>query len=341
MSVVAIHLLVQPIEGDAPCGDNLEYLGIHNLQALAAGKPERNIGDSTVPAEEPNWAEVKQQAIDLFARTKDLRVAGILTQALVRTDGMDGLSDGLEILSALLSQHWPCLYPRPEPDEPNDYTIRLNALSFLSDLQRLLNPLRRLQLVASVKHGRFSLRDIQLASGKLKAPQGENAPQPVAIESAFQESDIAALRSTLHGVERSLQHAKDIEEKWADRAASRDLDVAPLTGVLHEIRKELQSALASHPKATPDADADLGASEAERSLAGATPAFSGVMRSRQDVTRAIDSACDYLIKHEPSSPVPLLLKRAKRLMEKDFLQIIQDLAPDAMTQVTKISGTES
>src|SRR5690242_21313615 len=33
---------------------------------------------------------------------------------------------------------------------------------------------------------------------------------------------------------------------------------------------------------------------------------------------------------EPSSPIPLLLERAKRLVAKDFLEVLAELAPDAL-----------
>jgi type VI secretion system protein ImpA len=42
--------------------------------------------------------------------------------------------------------------------------------------------------------------------------------------------------------------------------------------------------------------------------------------------------------NEPASPVPLLLKRALRLVEKNFFEIMQDLAPDSVAQIKLISG---
>jgi type VI secretion system protein ImpA len=45
-------------------------------------------------------------------------------------------------------------------------------------------------------------------------------------------------------------------------------------------------------------------------------------------------------KNEPSSPVPLLLKRAKRLVGLSFVDIIRNLSPDAMAQVQMVSGEE-
>ncbi len=44
--------------------------------------------------------------------------------------------------------------------------------------------------------------------------------------------------------------------------------------------------------------------------------------------------------NEPSSPVPLLIKRAKRLVGRSFVDIIRDLSPDAMSQVKMVSGEE-
>jgi len=338
MSVVAVESLLRPVAPDAPCGENLEYGEVHDLAVLATGKPERQQGEKIVPAEEPSWDEVKQQAVELFSKTKDLRVAAALTQSLVRTDGLLGLSDGLEVVSQLLDSHWEGVHPQPESDAPNDYTIRLSALAFLEDLESLLNPIRRAHLVAVPAHGRFSLRDIHLAAGKIRPGGDENPPQTAAVEAAFRECDIAQLRALLQAVERSLQHASGIESRWATNTGARDLALTGLTELLQEIRKELQSALASHPAAI--------AEDAAQSAGGAQPGsaaapFNGVVRSREDIIRVLDSACDYLIRHEPSSPVPLLLQRAKRLMVKDFMQIIQDLAPDAVDQVAKIGGIDS
>ena len=338
MSVVAVESLLRPVAPDTPCGENLEYGEVRDLAVLAAGKPERQQGEKIVPAEEPSWDDVKQQAIELFSKTKDLRVAAALTQSLVRTDGLLGLSDGLEVVSQLLESHWGGVHPQPESDAPDDYTIRLSALAFLDDLESLLKPIRRANLVAAPAHGRFSLRDIQLAAGKIKPASDETAPQAAAVEAAFRECDIAQLKALLQAVERSVQHASSIESLWAANTGARELTLARLTELLQEIRRELQSALASHPAAL--------AEDAAQSAGGAQPGpaaapFAGVVRSREDIIRVLDSACDYLIRHEPSSPVPLLLQRAKRLMVKDFMQIIQDLAPDAVDQVAKIGGIDS
>jgi type VI secretion system protein ImpA len=61
--------------------------------------------------------------------------------------------------------------------------------------------------------------------------------------------------------------------------------------------------------------------------------------SRHDALAAIERACRYFENHEPSSPVPLLLRRAQRLAPKTFLEIIADVCPNAIEQVTAVSGS--
>jgi type VI secretion system protein ImpA len=79
--------------------------------------------------------------------------------------------------------------------------------------------------------------------------------------------------------------------------------------------------------------------------AASTPAITvvatGEVRTRDDVIQAIDRICEYYEKFEPSSPLPLLLGRARRLVTASFMQIIQDLTPDAIQQAEQIGGGRS
>ena len=41
---------------------------------------------------------------------------------------------------------------------------------------------------------------------------------------------------------------------------------------------------------------------------------------------------------EPANPAPLLLRRAQRLLNKSFVELIADLAPESVVQVKLIAG---
>ena len=55
-----------------------------------------------------------------------------------------------------------------------------------------------------------------------------------------------------------------------------------------------------------------------------------MLRSRDDVLRVIDLAVDYYRRSEPHSPVPLLLGRAREWVQRDFLEVLEDIAPNAL-----------
>ena len=98
-----------------------------------------------------------------------------------------------------------------------------------------------------------------------------------------------------------------------------------------------------------DAAADLGGGAAEAGDAPSAPAMGsgggggqpvGSIRSTADVANALDRIIDYYQRNEPSSPIPLLLRRAKRLVNADFLTIVQDLAPGGIDNVHLVGGID-
>ena len=113
-------------------------------------------------------------------------------------------------------------------------------------------------------------------------------------------------------------------------------DFAALTAQLARINQVLRAQLALHPEG---AAAGVGRADAdaETDAAGGVSA-GGVVKSRQDAIRALDAVADFFRRTEPSSPIPLFLARAKRLVSKDFLEVLADIAPDAVAQARAAGG---
>ncbi|MFO1065046.1 MAG: type VI secretion system protein TssA [Pirellulales bacterium] len=57
--------------------------------------------------------------------------------------------------------------------------------------------------------------------------------------------------------------------------------------------------------------------------------------SREQATSVLDSVCEYFEQHEPASPVPLVLQRAKRMIPMSFVDILRELAPEGLPQVLR------
>ncbi|MGH8762327.1 MAG: ImpA family type VI secretion system protein, partial [Nitrosospira sp.] len=73
---------------------------------------------------------------------------------------------------------------------------------------------------------------------------------------------------------------------------------------------------------------------------GLVSIVSGEINSRADAVRMLDKICEFIEKTEPANPAPLFIRRGQRLMTKNFVEIMQDLAPDSLNQIKQITGLE-
>ncbi len=347
MSVVDVEQLLQAVSDESFCGEDLEYdPAFGALERLSQRKPEQQMGDTVIPAEEPNWGAVKRQSMELLARSKDLRVAAVLTRALTNIDGLPGLEAGLAVLEGLLERYWVEVHPQLDPDDDNDPALRVNTLASLCDQQTLLPAVRLAPLVSSRGFGRFSLRDVQLATGEVAAPSGTAVPDAASVDGAFLEGDLEELQGIATAVARAIERVRAIESLVTEQVGvGNAVDLSALPDLLREAQRVLSARLAQRGIDPGTREAPVEAGEevpvsAESPHIGARQAPSGDISTRQEAIHALDRVCAYFERYEPSSPVPVLLQRAKRLVSKSFLEIIRDLAPDGLPQVEMFRGVD-
>lgn len=352
--VIDLDPLLAPITPESPSGEaDLEYdPAFIDLEDKLKGTPEVEIGGKIVQeGRPPNWTQLKSEAITLLTRTHDLRVTIILCRALLQTDGLMGLRDGLKLIESMIEMFWDTLYPKLDPDDNYDTTQRINILIALNDFDTLIVPLMGVPLCQSSKMGIFALRDIHIAMGKLPPLKKDNksAPTLAIIEAAFKDVEIASIQSTLAAVAESslsiLSIEKLLEEKIESAGPPKFEELrSVLQDIHHTLSQQLaQRGITSSSATVPETEQIGPSSVAEQSpptkglsAQGSIPMDS--ISDRQDVIRMLDKICLFYEKNEPASPVPLLLKRAKNLVEKNFLEIIQDMAPDSVAQMKKLLG---
>jgi type VI secretion system protein ImpA len=346
MPLQNIESLLLPISADAPCGPDLEYdPAFLELDRISQGKPEQQMGDTIVPAEEPDWKEVGNRALALLAKTKDLRIAIRLTRALLNTEALAGLADGLKVLRGIVETFWDGFYPKLDPEDENDPTFRVNILMGLCDSVAFIDRIRFVHLVSSRTFGRFSLRDMAIASGEIPPPAGTEAPKMSAIDGAFNECPIPTLQATAESLRSSLDSLAAIEAFVGDKVgASNGANFSKLTDTLRSAEKILMAQLAKRGVATEGtSEAGDGAGGSGDNTGGRTaggPSIAGEINSREDVVRVLDKIVSYYERAEPSSPIPLLIKRSKRLVSASFLDIVRDIASDGLSQVENLRGKD-
>lgn len=337
MASIDLEKLLEPLSVESPCGPNLEYdAQFLALERLAQGRAEQQMGDSIRPAEPPDFEAVVNQATTLLLRSKDLRVAVQLVRALTQLQGFHGFAEGSALLHGLLERFFANVHPELDPEDDNDPTMRITAIAALC-APDFLSLLRSRPLVTSRNFGPVSLRDFAVATGNV-APAPDAAKRDLAgIEAAFQDSDLTAHQALAADLATSITALVGIEAVFDRETAGH----GPELGALNDILRQAQHAVVSR------LERRVGVTESEAppsvaaSALGGVPAASnptGSIRSRADVVRALEQICTYYAEFEPSSPIPLLLQRGKRLVSKSFLEIIRDMAPDGVSQVESIAG---
>lgn len=338
--IVAEELLA-PISDESPCGEDLSYdPGLQELETLARGKEETQFS----PAEPPDWKGLRALCLELLARSKDLRVAVTLAVASLELDGLAGFRESLALVKGLLERYWPSVYPQLDPADDNDPLQRMNIVASMAmpvgtygDSFRFLERLRAVPLCDSVQMGRYSLADILRAESG--APSSGDKPEvkPAQIDSAFRDSNQEKLNGIFGILSDCITLVQGMDESVTlTVGAKRAPDLTPLSSELTAMR----SRVAPFLKASAAVLGGQGVSTGEAHQAGSQTALSleGEIRSREDVLSLLDKICQFYARFEPSSPVPLVIKRAARLAEMDFMQIMQDLSPDAISQIRTITG---
>jgi len=336
-----IEPLLAEVSPDSPCGPDLGYdPDFMALEQAARGKPEQQFGDTVVPAEEPDWIRIKKQAESLLSRTKDLRVAMLLMRAITCLEGMPGLASGLHLTEQLVARYWDSVHPRLDPDEGNDPTMRLNTLAPLSDPETLLRDVRNMTVFGSGKLGRLSVRNILVALDKLPPAADESVPSQSEVENIVRAAatdnpaSVAALRDALQTV--GTLYALLGEKVGYDHAP----DIKPLTDLLKPIVNLCDSILetGTQPAATAGKEALVETTGTSGEISPV--AVPGEIRSRADAALMLERVCEFMERTEPANPAPLFIRRAQRLMTKSFVEIIQELVPDSLDQIQRLTGLE-
>jgi type VI secretion system protein ImpA len=343
--VIDFDAISRPVDHGQPAGPDLEYSAVAELDRFAAGSPG-TIDPATqelVRAEEPNWHKVAEQATELLGKTKDLRVAVWLTRAELVNRGLPGLADGLKLIALLLENFWEALYPPLDRDEGGDPIERLNVLANLSpDPESLgaeisMRALRGTIILESPEVGRFTVRDLDYVLGRTTAPAGRTAPSESLMAAAWRTGGAAANQVRRDGITIGLAAIQAINQLFVDNSGQR-----PKLDLLQQTFKRVGDFYAKQDNE--DADRAAAGQEAGCDESGASDRIcaenprSGGLVSRANATRILQQVATFVRQSEPSSPAPIFIDRAIKLLQMDFAAIVKELMPESRDRIEMLGG---
>ena len=323
--------LLEAISSENPCGEDLE-----DTQLLASFDAYRLFGQSAPLSAEIDWRDIRDRSLEALGQSKDFRLLAHLGCAAVRTGGLPEYVPILDAATHWLQTWWTESFPRVD----DDAILRKNALNGFADRMAIVDGLRRAPILRHRQLGPVSIRDIEIANGQAQPAEGETqALDLTQLNALLADIDLEELTTLQKHLQGALESLKSIEGVMRDHGGSEAApDFALLQTPLARTAKLVGDTLAARAPAAGQSDAGAAAGSLANMGGAAGGGNLGSIRSREDATRALDAVANFFRASEPSSPIPLLLERAKRLVAKDFLEVLAELAPDALGQAKSASG---
>ncbi|WGG48112.1 type VI secretion system protein TssA [Rugamonas sp. DEMB1] len=296
----------------------------------------------------------------------DLRIVAWLAEAWLRQRGLECLVDGARLLQASLEQYWDGLYPLAED---GDLDARLAALEWFD--RHMAQALGGVQIAAGASPaGRLFtlaewalvLRHERQGAQAAGARRGATPAPGDGKELTRQHFNTAVAMTPAHFYQVLQQQLlatvaalEALTQALAARLAAQAPRLAAIEGRLAECYQALQELAGLSWEAAPEPDEDdaawpgedgghgmerrLAQEEDRRQARGRANA--GAPRSRDEAYQRLEEAADYLLRTEPHSPVPYLVKRAVGWGGMPLAELLQELMDNEsdLKQIYRLLGT--
>ncbi|MER8654197.1 type VI secretion system protein TssA [Mesorhizobium sp. M0847] len=355
-----------------PAFHELERLTEPQVKVVHDGR-NKPAAQSTIPVD---WPAVLGKAEELRSHGRDLRLLVIVARALANEEGLAGLAQGLTLIARTFETHWETMHPalRASPQPREAALRRLNALADLQNGQEgLLANLRQMVFFAPRPIGPISGRDLE--QGALddrvmlqEAASGLNATEKAALVSAHGQllnrvgSGCAAhqdqageqMTALIAGAHAAIEALDAVDTALNARLDSNGAAVPDLKRFLQRVLTTLErntavetteeaatkgAASPAAPPASPAARVRNGhGAETMASYAETGAGLPDRISSRDDVVKCLDLVVAFYDRTEPSSPIPHLARRVRRMVHMDFVELMEDLAPSGLKEFRLLAG---
>ena len=314
-----ISTLLSPISDKSPAGDLLRYEGTYDqiMEARREDDPILEQGVWKRELKKADWNLVNQLCLEaLQKRSKDLQIAAWLLESWIYLRGFPGVRAGCQVLVQLCRTFWDSMYP-----SLHDPEYRLAPIHWINE--KLVTRLKFIPVTSPENADAclpYTLADwedgFHREQTKLQAAVTKN-DRTVTLEMVQQSAYLTPLdffEGVVEDVSDAYTSCKELEAIF-DKAFGKE------SCSLGQVRSVLESILSLIPNLTgtretpEEAEAeDSGAHEYALETimpheAVAIPLLPPI-RSRAEAYRRLAEVADFLIRTEPHSPAPYLIRRA-------------------------------
>ncbi len=333
--VIDLDAMLQPIEGDNPAGESLQYIGLYD-EIREARRADDNLalGDWQTNLKVADWRKVIDLSVPaLTNQSKDIQIGAWLGEALAKQYGFAGARDVMRLLKGFHEYFWDYLYP--EIDE-GDMEARGNALAWMDRQMALALKETPITNVPGQSYNFIQYED----SKKFDIPEnfdmlGSDEQEKYNIlkrqaetehrvmgdmwRKSYNTTRRAFYEDTILTLNECWESYQELDRIMDEKFGNQTPGLGEIRKTLDDIKTAVERFVKEKRIQEPDpSDAVAGGGEVgedgiisyEGGGVMGGGGGGGPLRSRQDALKRLGEVAEYFRRTEPHSPVAYLVNRA-------------------------------
>lgn len=332
----SLDQLLAPVSDEQPCGDDLdESVEFDTLRAAFDDNFPIDSGVSRLADGEPgppavDWRDLFDKIEELCGQTKDLWLAVSYARCGFTRSDPDIVAQGLEFTARLLEEQWDHVHP--VIGDPNG-RVRAPIFEDIARRGAFAMPFLELPLVMG---NRSALTAGQLLDSH---ENGGASDHFVEVRMTLDQLDDESKEAVAAQLRAMLGCLARIEAVLRDKDAGGRPDFSTVRDTIEMVQEAylaLAGLAAGDEAEEANDDSPQDAAQPTAAVVGGGAAFGGAVKSRDDVIRALGAIEQYYTRAEPGHPMRLAMGRLRSWVNKDFMEILEDIAPGSIDDVKSV-----
>ena len=338
--------LLAPVPGALDTGPSMRYDPLFSAIRLAREEDDITLprGEWERTLKKADWKLVASTCVQLLdGKTKDFQVAAWLCEAWIHLHQIAGLNAGITLLHGYAERYWSTVHPQIDD---GDEDSRVAPFVWMNEnLPLLLNlhvPLlwvadRKQSVVSLADWDKTLVTDTPTVEQARKAMPGDEKPltRDDVVAAAASASNLSSLIQAKEQLQRAIAGWSALADLLDSKLLTDPPSIARVGEMLRRIERVVSSLVDGRdvvvaikqqvlPETTllhgtsdhnlPEVEVTMqpsnNASAHESVVPVAVLPVNGQINSREDAYRTLEAIAAYLLKTEPHSPTPYLIKRA-------------------------------
>jgi type VI secretion system protein ImpA len=331
-----LERLLRPISGSSPAGESLRYEGTYDRirDARREDDPGLSQGIYKMDLKRANWEASESICLEaLAARSKDLQLAAWLLEAWLHLYGFSGVREGLALLAGLCESFWDDLYPEIVDGDVENRVAPIVWINEKLSLQVKQIPLTSPQTTDAAIYSYADWESAchldNLAKKRpdlMQSAEANGKPTPASFYASASLSPKYFYGALAEELSAIMEVRLRLEQLLDEKCGKDSPSLHQFKEILEAIQRLVADILRSRqdesyePEEYGDTQLEAEVDEQGNEIWSSCP-----IRSRAEAYWRLSEAADYLLRTEPHSPTPYLVKRAVAWGSMSLFELFQQI----------------